>query len=96
MIKKTMSSVVEGISQSIERNVYYVQQVLTAIVLLLTVAIFGLGVSLIINTVVTQNDLLLGTVVSDSDRSKIKTITGLSLTIIVFQIISGLVRYRFH
>lgn len=96
MIKKTMSSVVEGISQSIERNVYYVQQVLTAIVLLLTVAIFGLGVSLIINTVVTQNDLLLGTVVSDSDRSKIKTITGLSLTIIVLQIISGLVRYRFH
>lgn len=91
-----MSSVVEGISQSIERNVYYVQQVLTAIVLLLTVAIFGLGVSLIINTVVTQNDLLLGTVVSDSDRSKIKTITGLSLTIIVLQIISGLVRYRFH
>ena len=91
-----MSSILDNISQTAERNVYVIQQVLTAVMLILTIAIFGLGVSLTINTVVTQNDLLLGTVVSDEDRSKIKTITGLSLTVIVLQIVSGLLRYRFH
>ncbi len=91
-----MSSFVDSLSQTVESNIYPIQQVLTVLMLIMSVAIFGLATSLIVNTVVTENDLLLGTVVSDSDRSKIKTITGLSLTVVVLQIVSGLLRYRFH
>jgi len=88
-----MSSFAENFVGS---NIYPIQQVITVISVILLVIIFGLGVSLIVNTVVTQNDLLLGTVVSDSDRSNIKAITGISLTVLVLQIIKGVLLYRFH
>ena len=86
----------DSISQTIEKNIYVIEQVLSIIIIILVLAVFGLGATLIHNTVVTETDLLLGTVVSDSDRSKIKTITGLSLTVIVLQVVSAFLRYRFH
>ena len=86
----------DSIFEPIEKNIYVIEQVLSIIIIILVLAVFGLGVTLIHNTVVTETDLLLGTVVSDSDRSKIKTITGLSLTVVVLQVVSAFLRYRFH
>lgn len=84
------------VGKFVETHIVKIQYVLTAVIILLAVAIFGLAVSLTINTVVTENDLLLGTVVSDADRSKIQTITGLALFIFVAASLSAFFRYRYQ
>lgn len=80
----------------IEKHVGTIQYVLIIVIFLLATIVFGLAVSLDINTVVTEQDLLLGTVVSDADRSKIKAVTGLSLVMICAAALSTFLRYRFQ
>lgn len=80
----------------LQRNINVVQHVLGALIFVAAIVIFGLSISLAINTVVTEQDLLLGTVVADSDRAKIKAITGLSLTIAAVSALSAVLRYRFE
>lgn len=70
------------------------QNVLSLIILVLAIAIFGLAQKVLVETEVTEADLLLGTVVSEDDRNRIKIMGGLGTAIAMLVSIQSFIRWR--